>query len=135
MNIVDGRVSLDGGPRFVAGGDASFSIPLTADQAARLGSSDQTQLVAGIRPEDLRVGPSNAATTQALTGIVDASEPLGNEVLVYLRVGEHDLTARADSRTLPRPGDRLALSVDPERVHYFDRGTGGALLDTPHGSI
>jgi multiple sugar transport system ATP-binding protein len=131
MNLVDGHVALDGGPKFVADGDGSFSIPLKPDQATSLGSSHVTQLVAGIRPEDLRVVGSNGATPPALTAIVDASEPLGNEVLVYLQVGGHDLTVRADPRALPRPGDRLGLGVDPERVHYFDRGTGGALLNAP----
>ena len=90
-----------------------------------------TQLVAGIRPEDLRVVPSNGPTPPALSGVVDASEPLGNEVLVYLQVAGHDLTVRAEPRALPRTGDRLGLGVDPERVHYFDRGTGGALLYAP----
>jgi multiple sugar transport system ATP-binding protein len=131
MNVVDGRAALDGTPRFLSA-DESFSIPITGDQATRLASSAKAQLVAGIRPEDLKVVAANTSTQPTMSATVDASEPLGNEVLIYLRVGGHDLTARADSRTLPRPGDRLALTVDPERVHYFDRGTGMALLDESH---
>jgi multiple sugar transport system ATP-binding protein len=32
--------------------------------------------------------------------------------------------ARVDSHTACRPGDRIRLSVDPGRFHYFDRDTG-----------
>jgi hypothetical protein len=27
---------------------------------------------------------------------------------------------------LPRPGDRLALTVEPSRMHFFDEATGAA---------
>ena len=125
MNLVDGKAQLDGTARFVTADNSQLSIPLTADQASRLAAAKSGQLVAGIRPEDLRVAPSNSPSAMAAT--VDASEPLGNEVLLYLRAGGHELTARADPHVLPRPGDRLSLTVDPNRVHYFDRSTGASL--------
>jgi multiple sugar transport system ATP-binding protein len=62
-----------------------------------------------------------------LGAVVDASEPLGNEVLLYLRAARQDITARAEPHVLPRPGDRLSLGVDPGRVHYFDRASGRSI--------
>ena len=87
-------------------------------------------LVAGIRPEDLHVRPGHEGPTGNLAAVVDAIEPLGNEVLLYLRVGGQELTVRADPHVLPRPGDVIALAIDPSRVHYFDRSTGSVLRST-----
>jgi len=128
MNLVDGRAQFDGMPRFVAADDAALSIPLATDQTKRLTAMGSDRVVVGIRPEDLRVATALTGTEPRFSATVDASEPLGNEVLLYLRVGSHDLTARADSHTLPRPGDRLELTVDPSRVHYFDRASGAVLV-------
>src|SRR5205823_2716984 len=122
MNLVDGIAQFGGSPRFVAADDATFSIPFTAAQRERVGAARLDHLVAGVRPEDLRVAANSA--TPSVSAVVDATEPLGNEVLLYLRTARQELTARAEPHVVARPGEQLAISVDPTRVHYFDRATG-----------
>jgi multiple sugar transport system ATP-binding protein len=126
MNLIEGSAVFDGTARFVATEDGAFSLPLTQAQAGRLGAVAPARLVAGMRPEDLHVLDS-AINGPTVSAIVDASEPLGNEVLLYLRAGGQDITVRAGPHVLPRPGDRLALRVDPAREHYFDRVSGGSI--------
>src|SRR5690348_10279549 len=133
MNIVDGIARFDAGARFVANDDATFAIPLTAKQAERVGETAAERLAAGIRPEDIRIVTDRDASGIAIPAIVDAAEPLGNEVLLYLRAGGEDVTVRADARRLPRPGERLHLAIDAARVHYFDRSTGRSILDPGSG--
>jgi multiple sugar transport system ATP-binding protein len=125
MNLVEGQAQLVGTQRFVTADDSPLAIPLTTEQAGRLAAAGSDALVAGIRPEDVRVSSSDGPG--ALSATVEASEPLGNEVLLYLRAGKQEITARAEPHILPRPGDRLSLTIDPTRVHYFDRTTGKAL--------
>jgi multiple sugar transport system ATP-binding protein len=125
MNLLEGSADFDGAPRFVAAEDKTFSIPLSPKQTERLAALEAERVVAGIRPEDLRV--VTAPLGAAVPAIVDASEPLGNEVLLYLRAGGQDVTARTDPHILPRPGDRLTLEIDPARVHYFDRSSGRSI--------
>ena len=128
MNLVEGSASFDGTPRFVASDDASFTIPLTPAQTERLAAAAPLRVVAGVRPEDVRVGSSSdSQIPQTLSGIVDASEPLGNEVLIYLHAARRDLTVRAAPHMLPRSGERLFLEIDPARVHYFDAETGRSI--------
>ena len=129
MNLVEGTVAMDGAPRFVVAGDESVLIPLASAQAAALRGSASTTLVAGVRPEDIRVGAPGAAGAR-LDADVDATEPLGNEVLLHARtIGRGvDFTARVEPRILPRPGERLTFAVDPSRVHYFDRTSGRVLV-------
>jgi multiple sugar transport system ATP-binding protein len=133
MNIVDGIARFDAGARFVANDDATFAIPLTAKQAERVGATAAERLAAGIRPEDIRIVTDRDASGITIPAIVDAAEPLGNEVLLYLRAGGQDVTVRADARRLPRPGERLHLAIDAARVHYFDRSTGRSILDPGSG--
>ena len=125
MNLVNGQSGFDGTARFVADDDDAIVFPLTPAQRERLGATPAARLVAGIRPEDIHVvtlEPDAGGTR--VEARVDTAEPLGNEVLIHLRTRAHELTARAEPRVLPRPGDRLALAVDPSRIHYFDRETG-----------
>jgi len=128
MNLVEGTASFDGPRRFVATDDPSFSIPLTPDQTKRLAAAAPLRVVAGVRPEDIRVRPpSESPGPQMLSAVVDASEPLGNEVLIYLHAARRDLTARAAPHMLPRSGERLLLEIDPARVHYFDPARGRSI--------
>ena len=141
MNLLDGRISSDGAPRFVAGADDAVVLPLTSTQAERLRAVGDSPVVAGVRPEDIRValGDGPDAGSARVEALVDTAEPLGNEVLVHLRTRAHELTARETPRVLPHAGDRLAVTIDPQRVHYFDRETGRVLasagdpVDRPRG--
>ena len=125
MNLIEGTTAFEDMPRFTATDDDTFSIPLTAAQTERLAATAAERVVAGIRPEDLRHATPDTRTP--IMAEVEASEPLGNEVLVYLRLARQDLTMRAEPRLLPKPGDRLPLTVDPPKVHYFDRASGRSI--------
>jgi hypothetical protein len=37
------------------------------------------------------------------------------------------VTARFDPSVMPRPGERLAVGVDPSKTHVFDAATGARL--------
>jgi multiple sugar transport system ATP-binding protein len=130
MNLVEGQFLLDDTPRFVATEGRGFSIPLSPEQSSRARGMSGKALVAGIRPEDLHARPAHEGATGNLSAAVDAIEPLGNEVLLYLRGAGQELTVRADPRVLPRAGDVIGLAIDPARVHYFDRSTGSVLGST-----
>jgi len=132
------------------------SQQLVVDDALRaaqpgLAAYKGLKLALGIRPEDLTLagvgdgGPS-------LEGKVELVESLGSDTLVHFsldaprlhaegaREAEQDdlsdageLTradtsvARLEPRTGIRSGERIHLRVSPERLHFFDIGTGEAL--------
>jgi multiple sugar transport system ATP-binding protein len=57
------------------------------------------------------------------------AETLGAEESASLLVSEPSLfTARVDARTSARLGERLELAVDPDRLQFFDPGSGRRLL-------
>ena len=47
-------------------------------------------------------------------------EYLGNEELIHLTVGGHDIVALIGSEHRVKPGDDLTLHISLEKVHLFD---------------
>ena len=54
---------------------------------------------------------------------VDVTELMGNEIFVYLNVGEHNFVARVDPRTSFRMGDAVQVAFNMANMHIFDRDT------------
>lgn len=114
MNLFPAEViSQDGALRVRADGiDAALGL--------NGGPGDATAVLAGIRPERLRLDP--AAT--AVRGRVTMVENLGSEELVHVTAGTVELCVRA-----PRPvgvavGEDIGLRADAADIHLFDPASG-----------
>ncbi|GAA0287094.1 ABC transporter ATP-binding protein [Halobacterium noricense] len=124
MNFFD--VTLQDG---VLHGD-SFEYPISADVQANLG--DTTDLVFGIRPEDIELVES-ASDDHDFETVVDVIEPMGDENTVYLQfdpdAGEdaETLIASTDGFTRVPEGDEVVARIPEDAIHIFDRATGDAL--------
>ncbi|MBV9175389.1 MAG: ABC transporter ATP-binding protein [Chloroflexi bacterium] len=89
--------------------------------AAVAGSSSASDVVLGIRPEN--VTPTEESDSRALPGEVYVSEALGNETLVRLQVAGQELVLRADASFEPEIGARVWVRPDLRRAHLFDAQT------------
>ncbi|MCD2199500.1 sn-glycerol-3-phosphate ABC transporter ATP-binding protein UgpC [Halobacterium sp. KA-4] len=124
MNFFD--VTLQDG---VLRGD-SFEYPISSDVQANLG--DTTDLVLGIRPEDIELVES-ASGDHDFETVVDVIEPMGDENTVYLQfdpdAGEdaETLIASTDGFTRVPEGDEVIAQIPEDAIHIFDRATGDAL--------
>ena len=92
-----------------------------------------TDVVVGIRPEDLDVRSDGAA---GIPVTVDFHEPLGSHVLVHAQLGDASvpivgeqpgIVVQAAPDIRPAPGRRLTLTADPKHIYLFDASTGAAL--------
>jgi multiple sugar transport system ATP-binding protein len=116
INLVEGRLENGAaGTAFVRG---ELRFPLS-DPA--LASRHGSEVMLGLRPEDLRVGSGGFECA------VDLVSPLGSEQFVNVRTGDVELIVRLDKDMTVAPGDRLALNTDARRLHVFDRKTGQSL--------
>jgi multiple sugar transport system ATP-binding protein len=86
------------------------------------GAARPTNLVLGVRPEDITVVPESAsgADDGSILTSVYMTEPMGKEILVTLNVGDLQLKAFAPARLQPAIDEQLWISFDPESVHLFD---------------
>jgi ABC-type sugar transport system ATPase subunit len=73
-------------------------------------------LTLGVRPEDLHLADADQGW---ISGIVDLVEDLGSDQYLHVRCNGIDLVARAGREVSVRPGDRIGVNVDSERLHLF----------------
>jgi multiple sugar transport system ATP-binding protein len=97
------------------------TIEVTADVTEELGS--EVHILFRIEAPPVTTEDTLAAATQE--GEDEAVAPLMAEE------GTSVFCARVDARTKARPGDRVQLSVDANRFHYFDPETGLRVAATP----
>jgi len=85
----------------------------------------------GFRPEHGQIVAADAPGT--LRGEVYVVEPLGNETLVTVRVGEQLLNVREAAEYTRPVGERCAVQPAPGRTHLFDDESGEALGSEQRG--
>ena len=112
MNFVDGQIVQDYDLVFEAG---SLNVLLPD----RLRMSSDREITLGIRPEHIR-----CESEADVMAVVDVVEPMGSETNVYLRVGDHQMTARLPGDQYPKVGEQVGMVFDVDAIHLFDRETG-----------
>jgi len=113
MNLIEGRITGEG---FVTAG--GLTLPLASAPAGTEGQP----AVYGIRPEHF--GLSGEGSIRAEVVVV---EPTGSETQVAASLASQPLTAVFRERVHPKPGETIALTPDPTKVHLFHKDTGQRL--------
>jgi multiple sugar transport system ATP-binding protein len=138
MNIVEAVV--DGGAvRF-----GQYSVPLAAGTQLQNGP-----VILGIRPESFE-DAALAPDLPSIDVVIEVVEDLGSDAHVFFAVEARSITAevleaeeeerggltpadaalftaRVSARTTAVVGGKIALAIDPGRLHFFDSGTGARL--------
>ena len=118
MNLVPGQLVRESNVTFHAQSNA-FSVTLPGQWPA--GMSGRA-VILGIRPEHVSL-----ATGEGIPARVELAEPLGNELLLHVTVGEHQLTSRLPPGAPPAAGSVVKLRIETGKVHLFDAETGKAI--------
>jgi multiple sugar transport system ATP-binding protein len=119
MNLLPGVVGEDG--EFVAG---DLRLPLPPPLRAAAGGTGR-RVTVGIRPEAIQQASlaAGGGATARIAVRVELAEPLGHEVVVHGRHGEHTLVATLGPHQRPALGERLELALALDRLHLFDSTT------------
>ena len=117
MNLMAARIADDGTAIELPGGDR-LPCPLTAPAQLK-----GREITLGIRPEHFFLTEQDRGLAQLKADVV---EQLGADTLVHGHFGadRKTLTARFHGRFFAKAGETLPLSVEPARLHFFDRETG-----------
>jgi multiple sugar transport system ATP-binding protein len=120
MNFFRGRLVDDDGPRLQLG-SASLRLPWDrGDALARMAGSD---LIVGVRPEDLLLRANGVDDPALLHATLEVVEPVGNEIFLNLRHDDRAIVMRVPPQALPETGSTFGIAIRPERVHLFDAST------------
>ena len=111
MNFLEGTVeSKDDAVRLVTEGELSFPL-----RAAPATTSDG--LTVGFRPEHIQLTPAGGG--RSANAIVRLVEHLGHETLLLLTAEGVEITALLPRQSGAIAGDRVAIEVEPEYLHFF----------------
>ncbi|MBP0484452.1 ABC transporter ATP-binding protein [Sagittula salina] len=124
MNMLEGRLEGTGeGLRFVGPAGLDFAIP--ADRRAALAPHAGQAILLGIRPEHTQEAEGGIGVPVEVLDV----EPLGPHTLVIGEVGTRKFTGQARADTATRPGARVQIRFDPEKLHFFRADTGAAIRE------
>ncbi len=101
--------------------NGTSTLPTTAEQRAALAASGATQVVCGLRPEDLHLASEGLLCTTTMV------EPTGPETYLSVDSALGGLTARLPGTTAPAVSSKVHLRWSPERLHVFDAGSGARI--------
>ena len=120
INMVTGMLKMSAESLVFDSGD--YQLKLTPAQADALKAYLHKTIIMGIRPEDIYDSrfASMAEFPQSFTSTVDLVEPLGSEYHVLLKTPQHQFTARFDPKELPKMNQKLDITFDMEKAHFFD---------------
>ena len=121
MNFIPATITEQSGTLYAEASGVKVKVP--ADRVARLAAYKGQSVALGIRPEDLRLSPTNEMSDQAFDAVVDVVEPLGAEILLDVTVAGQSVVARVDPNIKARPHDKIRMAFLPERTHFFDAKT------------
>jgi multiple sugar transport system ATP-binding protein len=127
MNFFDATLVASDGETYVDGG--TFRVKMPPEKVAPLTSYLGKEVVFGVRPEDIhdRAFAPPDIMVAPLNVRVDVTELMGNEIFLYLLVGDKSFIARVDPRTQARVGQEMGIVINMENVHLFDPKTESAI--------
>jgi len=100
--------------------EGTFEVDLPAND--KLTKYIGKQVMMGIRPEDIYDSEFDqmAEFPQKVKALCEVVEPMGNEFIVFLKTANSKLTARFDPKKFPKIDERIMITLDMKKAHFFD---------------
>jgi multiple sugar transport system ATP-binding protein len=128
MNFLDGELEEIGGGLVIRAGE-EFEISVPEALASKLRSSIEGRGVrVGVRPTDLGLVATESCGESSLQGEVYVCEPLGRYTVITVKIGDAFLKVKVEGHFRVREKEKVGLSLDRDRLYFFDAQTGNALI-------
>jgi len=105
-------------------GEFKYSLTEERVKVANKGTSDR--LVMGVRPQDVIVSREKKKK-ESIKARLYVIEPLGDQKILDLRIGEYLLKAVVDPSFQGEMGDELWILFFADKIYLFDKQTGALL--------
>ena len=135
MNFIDAELVAVDGALWVDAG--AFKVKLPEGRAPAYQDYAGRPVIFGVRPSDIYdkdlspvVEPTEDNT---FTVDVEVIEPMGAESILYLNTGQDSFVASVDSATKATERGKLAITLDMNRTHIFDKDTELAIAEETVG--
>lgn len=121
MNVLDCSLREEGDEeRVLDGGEFKITIGKElADLIER--KNESSELNVGVRPDELGYKKKEPkATENYVEGDVGVLEPIGNAMIVNVRVGDRTIKIKTGVESPPEPGEKIYLVFDVDSLFFFD---------------
>ena len=123
MNFAEATVAEENGAVMVT--NPGLRVAVEPAKAERMRAYKGQTVTLGVRPEDMHLGAGDGRT--GFDAVVEVVEPLGSEILLDVKVGNHVMVARVDPTVRAKVQEKIRLNVHPDRLHFFDAKTEQAI--------
>ena len=135
MNFIESKIRKEGDDFFVEFGSedtktrpgVKFKIKLPREKNAEnvLADYKDKDVIMGIRPEHIHDEDNflKEMPDGIVTANVEVTEMMGAETYLYLNCEGYPINARVDASTTARTGDTIQITMDPSKIHIFDKET------------
>lgn len=124
MNFVDCTYQEKNGG-ILDSGTFQLTLPKAISDSVQAGISN-SEIVLGFRPEDVAL--ADHQVPDSMKSEVYVCEPLGSEIIVDLKIGDNLMKAKVPPQTILKIGETKWFTINKDRMHIFDKGTGKALV-------
>ena len=135
MNFIEAKLVKEGEDFFVeygsedtktrAGLKFKLKLPASKNKDNCLLPYVDKEIIMGIRPED--VHNEEDLVEMYKDGIVEAdvevTELMGAETYLYMNSEGHSINARVAPTNTAKPGDRIKIAIETQKIHIFDKDT------------
>jgi multiple sugar transport system ATP-binding protein len=135
MNFVDAVILKEGDKYFVefgsedtktrAGVKYKLELPASKNKDNCLDAYVGKEVIMGIRPENVHNEADLLETYK--DGLVEAdvevTELMGAETYLYMNCEGQSINARVAPTNTARPGDKIQIALETEKIHIFDKDT------------
>ncbi|MBN1269207.1 MAG: sn-glycerol-3-phosphate ABC transporter ATP-binding protein UgpC [Kiritimatiellae bacterium] len=128
MNFFKGRLEQKQGGVFF--NEGTYSVRLDDAHVPGVNAYLGKEVTFGIRPEDVAdvLFVTSPHPEHQVKAKVEVVEPLGAEVYLYMNTGKHNFISRVDAHDTARVNQDLTMVFDMKKAHFFDAGTGQAIV-------
>jgi len=128
MNFFPGRIEQRAGALWFR--HEVFAVRIEEAHGPKLLPRVGVETTFGIRPEDIEdaLFVRQPPPDRQIKARVEVVEPMGAETYLYLNAGAQNFVARVGAHETATVNQELVLVVDMGKAHFFDPGTGAALV-------
>lgn len=102
----------------------NFNLTLDQNINLNLENNQKMDIILGIRPEHIKISEDQKTDFHT---IVDVVEPMGNEIFVYLKLGNQQIIMRSTQHLNLKPKQGVDLVIDQTKIHLFNRKDGSRI--------